>query len=44
VAANGKLGGYSAPGGTETKRRLLEIEGVQLVSEGPLQTALFDSL
>jgi methylated-DNA-[protein]-cysteine S-methyltransferase len=44
VAANGKLGGYSAPGGTTTKRRLLEIEGVQLVSEGPLQTALFDQL
>jgi methylated-DNA-[protein]-cysteine S-methyltransferase len=44
VAANGKLGGYSAPGGTDTKRRLLEIEGVRLVSEGPLQTALFDQL
>jgi methylated-DNA-[protein]-cysteine S-methyltransferase len=44
VAANGRLGGYSAPGGTDTKRRLLEIEGVQLVSEGPLQTALFDQL
>ena len=44
VAANGRLGGYSAPGGTATKRRLLEIEGVQLVGEGPLQTALFDQL
>jgi methylated-DNA-[protein]-cysteine S-methyltransferase len=44
VAANGKLGGYSAPGGPATKRRLLELEGVQLVSEGPLQTALFDQL
>jgi len=44
VAANGKLGGYSAPGGSATKRRLLEIEGVQLVAEGPLQTALFDGL
>jgi methylated-DNA-[protein]-cysteine S-methyltransferase len=44
VAANGKLGGYSAPGGTDTKRRLLEIEGVQLVAEGPLQIALFDAV
>jgi methylated-DNA-[protein]-cysteine S-methyltransferase len=44
VAAQGKLGGYSAPGGTATKRRLLEIEGVQLVADGPLQIALFDQL
>ena len=44
VAANGKLGGYSAPGGTATKRHLLEMEGVQLVAEGPLQTVLFDQL
>lgn len=27
VAAGGKLGGFSADGGTETKRRMLEIEG-----------------
>ena len=26
VAANGKLGGFSAPGGVETKLRMLEIE------------------
>jgi methylated-DNA-[protein]-cysteine S-methyltransferase len=26
VAANGKLGGFSAPGGNETKRRMLAIE------------------
>jgi methylated-DNA-[protein]-cysteine S-methyltransferase len=44
VAANGKLGGYSAPGGTATKRRLLEIEGVRLLPDEPLQTALFDQL
>jgi len=44
VAANGKLGGYSAPGGSATKRRLLEIEGVRLVPDEPLQTALFDQL
>jgi len=27
LAANGRLGGFSAPGGASTKRRLLEIEG-----------------
>jgi methylated-DNA-[protein]-cysteine S-methyltransferase len=27
LAANGKLGGFSAPGGVETKRRMLRIEG-----------------
>ncbi len=26
LAANGKLGGFSAPGGVATKQRLLEIE------------------
>ena len=26
VAASGELGGFSAPGGTATKRRLLTIE------------------
>jgi methylated-DNA-[protein]-cysteine S-methyltransferase len=29
LAANGKLGGFSAPGGTDTKRRLLAIERAQ---------------
>jgi methylated-DNA-[protein]-cysteine S-methyltransferase len=33
VAAGGKLGGYSAPGGEDTKRRLLEIEHAPIVSE-----------
>jgi methylated-DNA-[protein]-cysteine S-methyltransferase len=28
AAASGKLGGYSAPGGVDLKRRLLELEGV----------------
>ncbi len=41
VAAGGKLGGYSAPGGTATKRRLLEIEGAAVVAP-PLQPGLFD--
>ncbi|HEX4328247.1 MAG TPA: methylated-DNA--[protein]-cysteine S-methyltransferase [Burkholderiales bacterium] len=30
VGSDGKLGGYSAPGGPDTKRRLLELEGVRL--------------
>ncbi len=29
LAAGGKMGGFSAPGGVRTKLRLLEIEGVQ---------------
>jgi len=40
VAANGKLGGYSAPGGADTKRRLLELEGAEIVAV-PRQTVLF---
>jgi methylated-DNA-[protein]-cysteine S-methyltransferase len=30
VAAGGKLGGFSAPGGSAAKRRMLELEGVQV--------------
>ena len=30
LAANGGMGGFSAPGGVDTKRRLLEIEGVRI--------------
>jgi methylated-DNA-[protein]-cysteine S-methyltransferase len=29
LAANGKSGGFSAPGGVATKLRLLQIEGVR---------------
>jgi methylated-DNA-[protein]-cysteine S-methyltransferase len=29
LAADGRMGGFSAPGGVATKRRLLEIEGAQ---------------
>ena len=29
LAAQGKIGGFSAPGGTSTKRQLLEIEGAR---------------
>jgi methylated-DNA-[protein]-cysteine S-methyltransferase len=41
VAARGQLGGYSAPGGASTKRRLLEIEGADIVAP-PSQPGLFD--
>jgi len=30
LAAGGKTGGFSAPGGTTAKRRMLELEGVQV--------------
>lgn len=39
LAAGGKLGGFSAPGGSATKMRLLAIEGAQ-----PGGPTLFDSL
>lgn len=41
VAAGGQLGGYSAPGGAATKRRLLELEGAAIVAP-PQQPGLFD--
>ena len=46
VAANGALGGYSAPGGASTKRRLLELEGAEVVAPpappaAPAQVGLF---
>lgn len=33
VAANGKMTGFSAPGGIRTKTRLLALEGAELLSE-----------
>jgi methylated-DNA-[protein]-cysteine S-methyltransferase len=36
VGADGRLGGFSAPGGTATKRRLLEIEGAHADQPGTL--------
>jgi methylated-DNA-[protein]-cysteine S-methyltransferase len=42
VAAHGRLGGYSAPGGASTKRRLLEREGADIVESAPQQFGLFD--
>ena len=38
VAADGRLGGFSAPGGVETKRRMLAIEGAGVAA----QPTLFD--
>jgi methylated-DNA-[protein]-cysteine S-methyltransferase len=35
LAADGRMGGFSAPGGVATKRRMLEIEGVEAVRESP---------
>ena len=37
LAASGKIGGFSAPGGAATKARMLELEGVHL---GPKQQSL----
>jgi len=36
LAAGGKIGGFSAPGGSKTKMRMLEMEGVRL---GPPEAA-----
>lgn len=36
LAAGGKPGGFSAPGGTSTKIRMLELEGVHLSPQQPL--------
>ncbi len=40
IGANGRLTGFSAPGGIETKRRLLEIEGAGLAQPSTLFGAL----
>jgi methylated-DNA-[protein]-cysteine S-methyltransferase len=37
LAAGGKIGGFSAPGGSETKLRMLELEGVDLSPPEPAQ-------
>lgn len=36
TASGGKVGGFSAPGGADTKRRLLEIEGAFAAEKLPL--------
>jgi len=40
LASGGRSGGFSAPGGVETKFRILEIEGARRAGEG----GLFDTL
>jgi methylated-DNA-[protein]-cysteine S-methyltransferase len=39
LAAGGRLGGFSAPGGATTKRRMLEMEGVALAPPAAAQAA-----
>ncbi len=40
LAAGGKLGGFSAPGGSATKQRMLQLEGVSLEPPPPPQQTL----
>ena len=40
LAANGRMGGFSATGGIDTKRRILEIEGATALGAGPLFAGL----
>lgn len=42
LASDGALGGFSAPGGVSTKRRLLALEGVDLDRGMPTLPGLFD--
>lgn len=39
LAAGGKLGGFSAPGGSDTKLKMLELEGHNLTPAPPAQQA-----
>jgi methylated-DNA-[protein]-cysteine S-methyltransferase len=39
LAAGGRLGGFSAPGGAAAKLRMLELEGVRLASPAPAQAS-----
>jgi len=41
LAAGGKLGGFSAPGGSGAKARMLALEGIPLEPPRPAQHALF---
>ncbi|AJD39672.1 methylated-DNA--[protein]-cysteine S-methyltransferase [Rhizobium sp. SEMIA 4085] len=40
LAAGGKIGGFSAPGGSNSKLRMLELEGVRLAPPQPAQQSL----
>ncbi|MFN7126104.1 MAG: MGMT family protein, partial [Allorhizobium sp.] len=37
LAAGRKIGGFSAPGGSDSKQRMLELEGVELPETTPAQ-------
>ncbi len=39
VAAGGRIGGFSAPGGAATKEKMLELEGVRVGPPPPAQTS-----
>ncbi len=41
LAAGGKVGGFSAPGGSASKIRMLELEGVRVGPPEPAQRSLF---
>ncbi|MBB3540598.1 methylated-DNA--[protein]-cysteine S-methyltransferase [Rhizobium sp. BK399] len=40
LAAGNKIGGFSAPGGSTSKQRMLELEGVSLARPKPVQQSL----
>jgi methylated-DNA-[protein]-cysteine S-methyltransferase len=40
LAAGGKIGGFSAPGGSTAKQRMLELEGVSVTPPKPVQQSL----
>lgn len=40
LAAGGKVGGFSAPGGSDSKVRMLELEGVAVAPPKPVQQSL----
>ena len=40
LAAGGKIGGFSAPGGSAAKARMLELEGVRVGPAQPAQQSL----
>lgn len=40
LAAGGRIGGFSAPGGAATKAHMLELEGIRLAPSQPMQPSL----
>jgi methylated-DNA-[protein]-cysteine S-methyltransferase len=40
LAAGGKIGGFSAPGGSTAKLRMLQLEGVDVPPPKPAQPSL----